>query len=147
MTDDAVSAVPEPLVDEILGGTDPVRAAREGLPPRVLDRVSDAVFGPSRTADDTRAFARALGVSERTVTRRKTRGEPLPPQQSDRLLLLAETYDLAVRALDGEGRARAWLARPHRLLGGEAPVARLDTLAGAREVQTMLYHVEFGMAA
>ena len=146
MTDDAVATAP--LVDEILGGTDPVRAAREGLPPRVLDRVSDAVFGPSRTADDTRAFARALGVSERTVTRRKTRpSEPLPPQQSDRLLLLAETYDLAVRALDGEGRARAWLGRPHRLLGGEAPVARLDTLAGVREVQAVLYHVEFGMAA
>lgn len=145
MTEDAVA---EPLTDEILGSMAPVQAAREGLSPRALDRVSDAIFGPSRTADDTRAFARALGVSERTITRRKTRpSEPLPPQQSDRLLLLAETYDLAVRALEGEGRARAWLTRPHRLLGGEAPVARLDTVAGVREVQTMLYHVEFGMAA
>lgn len=145
MTDDAVT---EPLAGEILGSMGPVQAAREGLSPRALDRVSDAVFGPSRTAADTRAFARALGVSERTITRRKTRpSDPLPPQQSDRLLVLAETYDLAVRALDGEDRARAWLTRPHRLLDGESPVARLDTLAGAREVQTVLYHVEFGMAA
>ena len=145
MTDDAVAA---PLTREILGQMGPVQAAREGLSPQALDRVSDAIFGASRTADDTRAFARALGVSERTVTRRKTRPlEPLPPPQSDRLLLLAETFDLAVQALEGEDRARAWLTRPHGLLDGESPVARLDTLAGAREVQDMLYHIEFGMAA
>ena len=145
MTEDAVA---EPLADEILGTMDPVQAARGGLSPRALDRVSDALFGASRTAADTRLFARALGVSERTITRRKTRpSEPLPPQQSDRLLLLAETYDLAVQALEGEDRARAWLTRPHHLLGDESPVERLDTLAGVREVQTMLYHVEYGMAA
>ena len=145
MTEDAVA---EPLAGEILGHLDPVQAARQGLSPRALDRVSAAIFGTSRTAEDTRVFARALGVSERTITRRKTKpSEPLPPQQSDRLLLLAETYDLAVQALEGEDRARAWLTRPHGLLGGESPVARLDTLAGVREVQTMLYHIEFGMAA
>ena len=145
MTDDAVA---EPLADEILGKMDPVQAAREGLSTCALDRVSDALFGASRTAADTRAFARALGVSERTITRRKTKpSEPLPPQQSDRLLLLAETYDLAARALEGEDRARAWLTRPHPLLGGETPVTRFDTLAGVREVQTMLYHIEHGMAA
>ena len=145
MTEDAVA---EPLAGEILGHLDPVQAARQGLSPRALDRVSAAIFGTSRTADDTRVFARALGVSERTVTRRKTKpSEPLPPQQSDRLLLLAKTYDFAVQALEGEDRARAWLTRPHRLLGDESPVARLDTLAGVREVQTMLYHIEFGMAA
>lgn len=145
MTDDAVAA---PLTADILGRMDPVQAARKGLPPRALDRVSDALFGASPTADDTRLFARALGVSERTISRRKTTpSEPLPSPQSDRLLLLAETYDLAVQALEGEDRARAWLTRPHRLLDGESPVARLDTLAGVREVQAMLYHVEYGMAA
>ena len=145
MTEDAVA---EPLVGEILGHLDPVQAARQGLSPHALDRVSDAIFGASRTADDTKVFARALGVSERTITRRKTKpSEPLPPQQSDRLLLLAETYDLAVQALEGEDRARTWLNRSHGLLDGESPVERLDTLAGVREVQTMLYHIEFGMAA
>lgn len=138
----------EPLVNEILDDKTPVQAARDGLAPRAIDRVSDALFGAARTAADTAAFARALGVSERTVTRRKrASSEPLPSPLSDRLLLVAETYDLAVQALEGDSRARAWMSRPHGLLGGEAPVGRLDTLAGVREVQTMLYHIEFGMAA
>lgn len=141
-------ALVEPLVDVILGERDPVQAAREGLPPQALSVVSDALFGAARTAADTEAFARALGVSERTVARRKTAtDEPLPSGLSDRLLLVAETYDLAVQALESEDRARAWLTRPHTLLGSEAPMARLDTLAGVREVQSMLYHIEFGMAA
>lgn len=145
MVDDAVI---EPLVDEILGGMDPVRAAREGLTPDALDTVRDALFGESWSAADTKTLANALGVSERTLGRRRTMPEkPLPPAQSDRLLLLAETYDLAVRALNGQDRARAWLTQPHRLLGGEAPLTRLDTLAGTREVQTMLYHLEYGMVA
>ena len=145
MVDDAVA---DPLAERVLGGADPVRAAREGLPPRALDRVSAALFGGARTASETETLARALGVSARTIARRAERGAaPLPPQESDRLLLLAETYDLAVQALGSEERARAWLRRPHRLLGGEPPVARLDTLAGVRGVQTALYHVEFGMPA
>ena len=145
MIDDAVA---EPLAEAILAGSDPVRAAREGLPLRALDRVSAAIFGGPRTAPETETLARALGVSARTMARRGSRGAaPLPPQESDRLLLLAETYDLAVQALGSDGRARAWLRRPHQLMGGEPPVARLDTLAGVREVQTALYHIEFGMPA
>lgn len=139
-------AVADPLSDRILGGLDPVQAAREGLPFRALDRVSAALFGPSRTATET--LARALGLSSKTMDRRASSpGAPLPPRDSDRLLLLAETFDLAVLALDGEDQARAWLARPHKLFGGEPPVSRLDTLAGVREVQTALYHIEYGMVA
>lgn len=145
MADDALT---EPLADEILRDTEPVRAAREGLAPDALDAVHDALFGEAWSATHTKTLAHALGVSERTLSRRKlTPGKPLPPAQSDRLLLVAETYDLAVRALGGSDRARAWLNQPHRLLSGEAPMDRLDTLAGTREVQTMLYHLEYGMAA
>lgn len=138
------STAADALVQDVLGERDPVAAVREGLAHDELETVRAALFGERPTAG-VREMARALGVSEKTLGRRT--GGHLTPQESDRLLLVAETFDLAVRALDGADAARAWLARPHALLDGEAPLARLDTLAGAREVQTLLFHVEYGMAA
>ena len=139
-------ATTDALTADLLDGHDPVAATRDGLSHDALEAVRRALFGTSdATPSERKELARVLGVSERTLTRRQ--GERLSSSESDRLLLIAETFDLAARALDGLDRARAWLTAPHHLLGGEAPLARLDTLAGAREVQTMLYHIEYGMVA
>jgi putative toxin-antitoxin system antitoxin component (TIGR02293 family) len=119
-------------------GSDPVAAVRAGLPIAALDRlqshlqVSDARLAP------------LLGVSPRTLRRRRTAGT-LTPDASDRLVLLAEVVALAQQALDGPDPARKWLRAPHSLLGGEPPLDRMDTVVGMNEVKTMLSHVEYGM--
>ncbi len=137
---------PDALTADILDERDPVTATRDGLNHGALEAVRGALFGTAEsTPSERHELAQALGVSGRTLDRR--RGGRLSPLESDRLLLVAETFDLAVQALDNADRARAWLFRPHALLGGETPMARLDTLAGAREVQSMLRHIEYGMAA
>ena len=91
-------------------------------------------------------LARVLSISERTLARRKHQGR-LQPSESDRLLVLAEIVRLAIVALDGVESARAWLTAPHLLLGGESPLAHLDTAMGTEEVRTMLYHIEYSMPA
>jgi uncharacterized protein (DUF2384 family) len=49
--------------------------------------------------------------------------------------------------LGDEDAARAWLKRPHALLGGECPLARLDTEPGLREVEDMLTTIDETAAA
>ena len=117
---------------------DPVAAVRAGVPTAALDRlqshlqVSDARLAP------------LLGVSPRTLRRRRTAGT-LTPDASDRLVLVAEVVAFAQRALDGVDPAREWLRAPHSLLGGASPLDQMDTRVGMNEIKTMLVHVEHGI--
>jgi len=117
---------------------DPVAAVRAGLPYAALERIQ------SHLGVSTARLAPMLGVSPRTLRRRRDTGT-LAPEESDRLVLLAEVIALARQAFDGAEPAREWLRTPHSLLGGESPFDRMDTVAGMDAVKTMIYHVEHGM--
>jgi putative toxin-antitoxin system antitoxin component (TIGR02293 family) len=98
------------------------------------------------THPTTCLLARALGVSTRTLKRRREAGT-LTTDESDRLVLLAEIVALARQAFDGPGPAREWLRTPHSMLGDESPLNHMDTVAGMEEVKRMLYHIEYGLPA
>ena len=119
-------------------GSDPVASVRAGLPFAALEHVRDELDA----SDDL--LARALGVSARTLKRRRDTGT-LTTDESDRLVLLAEIIALAQQALDSDEGARQWLRTPHALLGGESPLDHMDTVTGMQEVKTMLAHIEHGM--
>jgi hypothetical protein len=131
-----MSASVRSLLPEL--GSDPVAAVRAGVPTAALDRlqshlqVSDARLAPM------------LGVSSRTLRRRRTAGT-LTPDASDRLVGLGRGH--CPRAA-GPRRCRprprvapraAFAAR------GETPLDRMDMRVGMKEVTTMLAHVEHGM--
>ena len=126
------------IIPEI--GTDPVVAVRASLPYPALEHVRDHLHA----SDDL--LARALGVSTRTLKRRREAGT-LTTDESDRLVLLAEIVALARQAFDGPGPAREWLRTPHSMLGDESPLNHMDTVAGMEEVKRMLYHIEYGLPA
>ncbi len=126
------------IIPEI--GTDPVAAVRAGLPYTALEHVRDHL----NASDDL--LARALGVSARTLKRRRETGT-LTTDESDRLVILAEIVALARKALDGAEPAREWLRTPHSMLGGDSPLDHMDTVTGMEEVKTMLYHIEYGLPA
>ena len=113
-----MSASARSLLSEL--GSDPVAAVRQEVPTTALDRlqshlqVSDARLAP------------LLGVSPRTLRRRRTAGT-LTPHESDRLVLVAEVVAFAQRALDGVDPAREWLRAPHSLLNGGCGIIRLST--------------------
>lgn len=117
-------------------GSDPVAAVRAGLPYSALERMRQHL------AASDELLARVLAVSVRTLSRRRKQGQ-LTTDESDRLVLLAEVFDLATRALDSEEAARQWLHQPHTLLGDESPLDHMDTVTGVEEVKTMLYHIEY----
>ncbi len=118
----------------------PVAYVRDGLPTEAFDRLQAFLGRPAS------ALAATLGLAPRTLARRRQAGR-LAPEESDRLLRTARLAELALVVFEDADAAATWLTTPKRLLGGETPLERADTAPGAREVEDMLYAVEFSMPA
>ena len=91
-------------------------------------------------------WARWLGMSERTLRRRKDAGR-FAEEESDQLYRIVNVFRLAVQAFESADDARRWLVTPHTLLGGEAPLDHLDTQPGTEQVKDLLYGIEYSMPA
>ena len=91
-----------------------------------------------------RELARLLGVAARTLARRKSGGE-LSPAESDRLYRIARIALKASEVLGTPEKARAWLHRKNRALGGSTPISCLDTGVGERQVEDLLGRIDHGI--
>ena len=89
-------------------------------------------------------LARLLGVAARTLARRKSGGE-LSPVESDRLYRIARIALKASEVLGTPEKARAWLHRKNRALGGSTPISCLDTGVGERQVEDLLGRIDHGI--
>ncbi len=112
-------------------------AIRDGFPPAVVERVMHA------SGLTLKELAAALDVSARSLQRRRRSGK-LARYESDRLYRLARLVAIASDYLGDPERARRWLKRPNRALGGLAPVGAIDTEAGARQVENILGRIAYG---
>jgi len=93
-------------------------------------------------------FAEIIEVSERTLARvRKSRDARFSSGASDRLYRLARIYCIARDVLEDEASAREWLGKPQAGLGGKTPLDLMRTEAGAREVEDLLWRIEYGVIA
>lgn len=116
------------------------RAIREGLPYAALEALAGAL---ALTPPDITAV---MGAAPRTLARRKLQ-QRLSPIESDRLYRLARILQLAADTLGTVEKARNWLGRGNRALGGVTPFSMLDTEIGARQVEDVLNHINYGMYA
>ena len=110
----------------------------EGLPFPVLEAVRDTL-GLSRAE-----VLSALGITDRTLVRRK-KEERLHATESDRLFRLARIASLAVEVLEDVEKARRWLHKPNRALGGCVPLELVTTEIGARQVEELLLRIDHGV--
>lgn len=90
-------------------------------------------------------FADYLGISLRTLQRKRDSHEKLTIPEGDRLFRIARIFALAVSVLEGEEMARRWLHRAQRGLGGRVPIQVVQTEAGAQEVEDLLEKIEYGV--
>jgi putative toxin-antitoxin system antitoxin component (TIGR02293 family) len=130
---------------KVLGGQAAVRTSedlkawiREGLPFSSLERVME------RFDLDREEISSALDLPSRTLARRKQERR-LRPAESDRLFRLARVAAQASAVLGSERKASRWLHAANRALGGESPLALLDTDLGARQVEEVLGRIEHGI--
>jgi len=112
-------------------------AIRGGFPPAVVEKLMHA------SGLTLKELASALDLSARSLQRRRRSGK-LARYESDRLYRLARLVAIASEYLGNQERAQRWLKQPNRALGGIAPVAAIDTEAGARQVENLLGRIAYG---
>ena len=90
-------------------------------------------------------LASLVGIPQRTLARRKSKGK-LTPEESERLLRLGTVFELAVELFEGDNAtALRWLTAPRKALEGKTPLAYACTEVGAREVENLIGRLEHGV--
>lgn len=138
-------------VAEVLGGrqtlgkrirtTSQLAAAVEaGLPVASLDAVVLRVAGATRLAGEIKHRV----VPKTTLQRRHNR---LSTQESERLERLARLTALAEQVWDDPELAHEFLVSHQPQLGGERPVDLIRTDLGTRQVEDLLWSLEYSLPA
>ena len=119
---------------------DLARAVEGGLPVETADALVEG-----GALDGAELYR--LVVPRRTLSHRRSRGGRLTPTESDRAARVARAVAFAEETLGSPGKARAWLRRPNRGLGGAKPLDLLTTDQGARTVEAVLDRLAYGVYA
>lgn len=115
-----------------------VRAVEEGLPTEAVEAAIER--GVLSWSD-----VQELVLPRRTFSHRKARSNRLTPEESDRLLRLLRAIAKAKDTFQDEEKARRWLRKPNRALGGAVPFEMLKTASGARLVEQVLGRIAHGV--
>jgi putative toxin-antitoxin system antitoxin component (TIGR02293 family) len=91
-------------------------------------------------------LAAALGIPERTLTRRKREGM-LSSEESAKLVRLARVVQRAEEVFEDLGATVDWLKSPNAAFSGQTPLSLLDTEIGAELVMDTLGRIEHGVFA
>lgn len=86
-----------------------------------------------------------IGVSLRTLQRRKEEPKPLSEDQGGRTWKFAEILAQATRVLGSQGEAERWLKSSVIPLSGRRPIDLLSTPAGVEMVENLLTQLECGV--
>jgi putative toxin-antitoxin system antitoxin component (TIGR02293 family) len=136
--------------EELLGGRRVLRAQphsaldwieviRKGISAAAVPSLLQAYFSQSD-------LARAIGIPERTLARRKREGV-LSSEESAKLLRLARVVGRANEVFEEPQAALRWLKSPNSALSGATPLSLLDTDIGAENVLDTLGRIEHGVFA
>ena len=116
-----------------------VALTREGLPAGIL---AELALGLNL---DRKFVAQAVGITERTLSRRLSQHSRLSVEESDRTVRLARVFALATETLGDQAKASRWLQTTNRVLEGRTPFELLDTDAGVQSVETLLGRIAYGI--
>jgi len=123
---------------------------RKGIPSSVISHIKRDL----NLADDV--IARIVGISPRTVARRRKRGAfpvgakaasrvgRLSSVARDSIYRFARIVALAQDVFESKDEALEWLRSAQHGLGGAVPFEMLQTDAGTREVEELLIRIDSG---
>ena len=87
----------------------------------------------------------ATVISPRTLKHRKARGENLSHEETDRLVRVARLVALADEIFGNHAKALLWMRTADERLGGRNPLNLLQTDAGGRLIESMLWQIDEGV--
>lgn len=111
-------------------------AIADGLPSGTLTALMKAV---DLSANDLAAI-----IPMRTLMASKRRAR-LTPEQSDRIARVARLFSLAEETLGSKEKARTWMDRPNRALGGKRPLELARRSSGSLLVEQVLGRLAYGV--
>lgn len=134
-----------PLLRLVLEGAAPpatevLKAVQDGLAARELTEI--LAYGLSLAE-----IAAALGVSTRTLVRKRDEKRPFDTAASDRLVRLASVLRDADRYIGNHDKALAWLRNRNWGLGDRVPLEMLAADAGVDLVRRSLVAIAYGSVA
>lgn len=128
------------LGKKVESSLDIVDIVQQGLPSKAVFYLQNALG----LGDEE--YASALGVSSKWLVRnRKTPKLHLGVDISDRLVRVARIFKLAQEVLESETAALSWLHRQQSGLSERTPLELMRTEAGAKEVEELLYRMEYSI--
>jgi putative toxin-antitoxin system antitoxin component (TIGR02293 family) len=144
---------PRPVIETVfhkLGGraalgaqvsseADLARIVNHGIRLRVLDHVVRAGF----SKQEIERFI----IPARTWRHRKTKGEPLTIEESDRVVRLARIQALAEDVFGDVEKANRWLRESLGILDGKSPLELARTESGVRLIEQLIAKIDWGAAA
>lgn len=113
---------------------------RRGLPAASVDSIVRL------TCIAQTELAKALGIPDRTLARRKREGV-LSPEESAKFVRFARVVERAEEVFEDQVAALAWLRSDNPALGGVTPLSLMDTELGADTVLDTLGRIEHGVFA
>ncbi len=88
-----------------------------------------------------------LRLPKSTMKARLGKAQLLSPVEQDRMYRADRLWERALAVFEDEEACRTWIKRENRTLGGEAPLALLDTEAGYELVLDTLGRIEYGVVS
>jgi putative toxin-antitoxin system antitoxin component (TIGR02293 family) len=90
-------------------------------------------------------LASVIGIPDRTLARRRAAGK-LEPDESERLLRVANLFEKCVDLFEGDVKAAVnWLTSAKKALNGQTPLLYARTELGAREVEDLIGRLDHGI--
>jgi putative toxin-antitoxin system antitoxin component (TIGR02293 family) len=84
-------------------------------------------------------------ISPRTLKHRRARGEHLSHEETDRMVRVARIVALADEIFGDHSKALLWLRTEDDRIGGRRPLSMLQTDAGGRLIESMLWQIDEGV--
>jgi putative toxin-antitoxin system antitoxin component (TIGR02293 family) len=84
-------------------------------------------------------------INPRTLKHRKARREHLSDEETDRLVRVARIVALAETIFGNHAKALSWLRTADDRIGGRRPLSMLQTDAGGRLIESMLWQIDEGV--
>lgn len=120
--------------------SDLIGYVRHGLPVTTLKTLG------KRTGLTSEQVRVGIGMSERTLARRRKQAEKLTSEESDRVFRFSRVFSSAIHLFEGDAdAARQWFLSPNRAFAGQSPLDMIQTEVGAREVESLIGRLEHGV--
>lgn len=137
------TSAPSDTVDDFFAGDTSavIKRLRSGTPASVVPAMASC-FGVTHDS-----LFDHLRLPRNTLADRIGKNAVLSSTEQDRLYRAFRVWKRTLEVLDDQHSARRWIVRENRALGGEAPLALLDTEVGYELVLDTLGRIEYGVVA